>query len=98
MVYSVLELLARRRGMAGMTARRLLEGFEFLYIVIVEFEGGRVEVVVQELSPWQVEVIKSLNFTSRQVLSPVQLLVPIQPNSAPISVGWGIGVLEIRSR
>jgi hypothetical protein len=60
MVYSVLELLARRSGMTGVTARQMLEGFEFLYMVMVEFEGGRVEAVVQELSPWQADVIKRL--------------------------------------
>ena len=62
MVYSVLELLARRRGMTEVTARRLLEGFEFLHMVLVEFEDGGVEGVVQELSPWQADVIKRLEF------------------------------------
>lgn len=62
MVYSVLELLARRRGMTAMTARRLLDGFEYLNAVEVWFEDGSREVVVQELSPWQKEVVERLEF------------------------------------
>lgn len=61
MVYSILEVLARRRGMTAMTARRLLEGFEFLAMVTIYFEDGEVS-MVEELSPWQREVIERLGF------------------------------------
>lgn len=61
-VYSVLELLARKKGMTGVTAKQMLDGFEFLNMVLVEFVGGEVEAVVEELSPWQADVIKTLEF------------------------------------
>jgi transposase len=63
MVYSILELLARRGGME-VTGRRLLEGFQGLSVIFLQMEDGTREVLTEELTPWQGEVVERLGLPS----------------------------------
>ena len=63
MVYSVLELLARRRGIEA-TARRLLEDFRGLSVIFLLMEDGERVVVTEELTPRQAKVVRKLGLPS----------------------------------
>jgi transposase len=61
MVYSILEVLARRSGMAKMTARQLLFHFQKLILIKLTMKDGEHMNIVEDVTRLQAELLAKLN-------------------------------------